>query len=427
MLFQITRNISTTLYVGVLFLSYMWLYITYFYRHRAITRAIVPSPMASLFLLSLVWIPFVSLAHMEMGDYLIAFPRYFVTFPFILFCFLYREYRYEFVKQVFRIVCVFITVSVLSIPYQIAFGRVSFFAEPGYREGLERYASLAGSMSGLGTLGALSLGLLLFAGDILFTKGKKTLLITITVLGMLMTLQKAAVANIAICFVAYVLIGGKGVFIRRSLVTIGISLLAYVAYSIFRGSQFGLYMDTIVRYSLSDSSLRIGQDLMDRIWELPSLVIKYHDMRFLDFVSGIGFSSLSGTLGLSKFPMAHNTYFDLLLSGGMLHLVSYLALMIRIPLRVIHKKLGGIKIGSMDRGYSIIIVLLLVNMLIGGGTFYQPIAAVVIFVTICSYDAVTREVGLSMRRSLSEQKETPVDGCSIQPEATGQGMGRNEG
>jgi O-antigen ligase len=427
LLFQITRNISTTLYAGVLFLSYMWLYITYFYRHRAITRAIVPSPMASLFLLSLVWIPFVSLAHMEMGDYLIAFPRYFVTFPFILFCFLYREYRYEFIKQIFRIICVFIAVSALSVPYQIAFGRVSFFAESGYREGLERYASLAGSLSALGTLGALSLVLLLFAGDMLFTKTKRTLLIIITVLGMLMTLQKAAVANTAICFVAYVLIGGNGRLIKRSLAVIGLCLLAYGAYSVFRGSQFALYIDSIVRYSLLDSSVGMKQDLMQRTFKFPLATIRYFDMRFLDFISGIGFPSLAGTVGLSKFPSAHNNYFDLLLSGGVLHLVSYLVLMIRIPLKVIHKKLRGMKISSMDSGYSMVVILFLINMLIGAATFYQPITTVVIFVTICSYDVVTREVSLSMRRSLSRQQETPIGGCGVQPEATGQGMGGSEG
>jgi len=387
--------------------------------------------MALLFLVSLVWIPFVSMGHMEMGDYITAFPRYFVTFPFILFCFLYREYRYEFVKQIFRIVCVFITVSVLSVPYQIVFGRVSFFAETfaeiGYREGLEKYASLAGSMVALGSLGALSLGLLISAGDILFTKSKKTLLIIITVLGLLTTLSKAAVVNIAICFVAYVFIGGEDGLIRRSLTIIGVCLLTYGSYSVLRGSQFAPYINTIVSYSLSGSSFRIEQDLMQRIWALPSLVIKYHDMRFLDFVSGFGFSPLSGTVGLSKFPMAHNIYFDLLLSGGTLHLVSYLALMIRIPLKAIHKRLRGIKISSIDRGYSMTIALLLVNMLIGGDSFYQPIATVVIFVTICSYDAVTREVDFSMRRLLSEQKETLIAGYSVQPEVTGRGMGRDKG
>jgi O-antigen ligase len=383
--------------------------------------------MASLFLLSLVWIPFVSLAHMEMGDYLIAFPRYFVTFPFILFCFLYREYRYEFIKQIFRIICVFIAVSALSVPYQIAFGRVSFFAESGYREGLERYASLAGSLSALGTLGALSLVLLLFAGDMLFTKTKRTLLIIITVLGMLMTLQKAAVANTAICFVAYVLIGGNGRLIKRSLAVIGLCLLAYGAYSVFRGSQFALYIDSIVRYSLLDSSVGMKQDLMQRTFKFPLATIRYFDMRFLDFISGIGFPSLAGTVGLSKFPSAHNNYFDLLLSGGVLHLVSYLVLMIRIPLKVIHKKLRGMKISSMDSGYSMVVILFLINMLIGAATFYQPITTVVIFVTICSYDVVTREVSLSMRRSLSRQQETPIGGCGVQPEATGQGMGGSEG
>src|SRR5664280_3595650 len=117
--------------------------------------------------------------------------------------------------------------------------------------------------------------------------------------------------------------------------------------------------------------------------------------------------------------MAHDNYFDLLLSGGVLHLVSYLVLMVRIPLKVIHKRLRGMKISSIDSSYSMVVILFLINMLIGAATFYQPIATVVIFVTICSYDAVTREVSLSMRRSLSEQKETAIAGCNAQPEVIG--------
>lgn len=404
LLFHITRNINTTLYVGVLFLSYAWLYITYFYRNRVIknTSGIRFRPITLLFLLSLMWIPFISLLNMDMSDYLIAFPRYFVTFPFILFCFLYKEYNYELIKQVFRILCVFMAVSALSIPYQIAFGRIFFFAESGYRVGLERYATLAGSLTALGTLGALSLILLLFTDDMLFTKGKKTLLIIITLLGMLMTLQKTAVANIIICLVAYVLIDGKSSFIKRSFAVIGICLLAYGAYFIFRETQFALYIDSIFRYSVSDSSLGIKQDLMQRIWEYPSLVIKYHDMSFSDFIFGIGLSSLSGTVGLPKFPMAHNNYFDLLFSGGIIHLVSYLILMIRIPLKVIINKLKGIKINIVDRSYSMIIILLLINMLIGEATFYQPIATVSIFVTICSYDKVKREIKVQTREHMGE-------------------------
>jgi O-antigen ligase len=125
-------------------------------------------------------------------------------------------------------------------------------------------------------------------------------------------------------------------------------------------------------------------------------------MSFSDFIFGIGLSSLSGTVGLPKFPMAHNNYFDLLFSGGIIHLVSYLILMIRIPLKVIINKLKGIKINIVDRSYSMIIILLLINMLIGEATFYQPIATVSIFVTICSYDKVKREIKVQTREHMGE-------------------------
>lgn len=395
LLFQITRNISTTIYIGVLFLSYTWLYITHFYSYKSLSDINVNTyrPLTALFILSLMLIPPISMINMEMNEFLMAIPRFLVTFPFILFCFLYKShFSYKLIKQTSRIFCVFIALSALSLPYQIFFGRISFFATSGYREGLERYASLAGSLTSLGTLGALALVLLLFSDDILFGKIKKTLLIIVIMLGMFMSLQKAAVANVIICFVAFVLINGKSSFIKRAIFAAVLCISVYGTYFLFKETQFAIYIESIFRYSLSDSSLGIEQDLLGRFWERPYTVIIYHDMDLLDYIFGIGLSSLSGTMGLPNLPMAHNNYFDLLFSGGILHFVSYLSLMIMIPLKVIVKKSKGIRLNIIDRSYSIIIFLLLINMTIGAGGYYQPIAAVIIFITIFSYDKVSNSI-----------------------------------
>lgn len=394
LLFQITRNISTIVYIGVLFLSYAYLYSIYIFGNRSHENLskINFTPIALLFLLSLIWIPFISLANIEMDEYLIAFPRYFVTFPFILFCFIYKEYSYNLIRKVLLAMCIFMAGASLSIPYQIVFGNISFFVDSSYREGFIRYASLAGSLPALGTLGGFSLAILLFTGELLFTKTKKNILIIIIILGMLMSLSKAAVVNILICFVSYILINGKFSSSKRIINVIGLCALTYGVYFIFRETQFALYIQSLIRYSFSRGSLGIGKDLIDRIWERPNIVIQYHNMGVFDFMFGIGFPSLSGILGLPKLPMAHNNYFDLIFSGGIIHFFSFMFLIIRIPLKVICKKIKGFRINEIDRSYSIVVLLILVNMIIGAASFYQPIGAVFIFFIICSYNNATDRV-----------------------------------
>ena len=65
-----------------------------------------------------------------------------------------------------------------------------------YRGGLERYASLAGSLTALGTLGAYALVISFFLGDKLFNKRINFVISALIIMGMLLTLQKAAILNI---------------------------------------------------------------------------------------------------------------------------------------------------------------------------------------------------------------------------------------
>jgi hypothetical protein len=391
LLFHITRNISTPMYIGVLFLSYAWLYHTYIYGNMTIkyNLNIKFRPVALLFILSLIWLPFISLLNMNMSDYLASLPRYLVTLPFIFFCFLYQQYRYELAKHILRLFCIVMTIAGLSIPFQIMFGRIYFLAETQMREGYERYASLAGSLTALGSLGGISLAILLFTNNELFSKKQKIMLVVTTVLCMLMTLQKAAVVNIIICLVFYTFLYGSSSFIKKSFSLLGMGLFTIAIFYSLLDTEFGKYIDSIVNYTFADTSVGVKGDFIIRMWDLPSRLVYYHDLNWLDFIFGIGFPALAGTLGNSQFPMAHNNYFDLIFSGGIIHLVSFLILLIQIPFKVMKKKVKGIRINNIDRSYSIVIILILINMMIGAPSFYQPIYAVIIFFIIFSYDKVT--------------------------------------
>ena len=85
LLFHITRNISTIVYVGLLFFAYTLLYIVYFgtkWKNGNVFK-IEYKPIELFFVFSLMMIPVISLLNMEINEFIISFGRYMVTFPFI--------------------------------------------------------------------------------------------------------------------------------------------------------------------------------------------------------------------------------------------------------------------------------------------------------------------------------------------------------
>jgi hypothetical protein len=390
LMFQITRNISTAFYILVLFMSYCWLYYLFFFGNRR-NIMIKKNIIEVFFTLTLIWIPIISLLFTNNSDYITAFARFFVTFPFMLFCFLYKDYNINLIRKVLRIICLFMAFSSLSIPYQILFGKIPFLADSGFREGLERYSSFAGSLTALGTLGGFSLAILLLSKNLLFSKYIRLVLIFITIVGMIMSLQKAAIINVALCLLIYLFVSRKGNFIKRLISLIFMCTILYIIYSYLKDTILGLYIDNLIKYSTSDSSVGTKSDLLDRMWEYPSIVISYNHLNAFNILTGVGFIALSGTLGLPNFPMSHNSYFDLLLSGGAFHLLLYIALLIRIPLNLFIKFIKGNVISNIDEIYSSVVLLIFINMLIGAATFYQPIGAVIIYFIIYSYNRINHQ------------------------------------
>ena len=385
LLFQITRNISMVGYVGILLMAYLCLYIVYFHKRGNVA----PSLLGGVFLLTLLWIPVISLAHMDPSKYLIAFTRYCITLPFVFFMFIYNQYSFSLVTRVLRVLCVYMACAALSIPYQIMFGPISFFAESSFRDGLVRYASLAGSLTALGTLGSFALAILLFSGDLLFSRRNKNFLIAIILTGMLMSLQKAAVVNIIICFAAFVLMNDQISFSRKISVIVGIFLIAFVLDLMFDDSPFSIYVQSLFDYTFSETSVGVSQDLASRLWHRPQSVVNYHKIRLSSVVLGIGFPALGGILGLAHLPMSHNNYFDLLFSGGIIHFLSFLLLLGKVIIGTVRKRLAQSRLNQIDRAYFVVTLLIMGNMVIGAASFYQPISSVFTFWIICSYKRAT--------------------------------------
>ena len=388
LLFQTVRNINLVLYMVVLFFSYALLYINFFFNRSAIKVKFIFSKI--LFLFTLFCIPIVSLGHIPINEYLVALPRYLVTLPMIIFLALYKDYRFKYINSVLKLFVVFILFASLSIPYQIIFGPITFLAEMSYRGGLERYASLAGSLTALGTLGAYALAISLFLGDRLFNKKISLSVNTLICIGMLMTLQKAAIINILLILTIFLFWRLR---IKKLVKIIFLAILIYGSYLILQKSlnDFFLvqYIETIVNYSFTQNDVGTANDLLKRLWYYTENMITINKVTTLGLFIGIGFKALSGTMGLPHHPMLHNNYYDLLFSGGILHLISFLIIAARIPMKVFYKKITKRQYSTYEFIYASIVILILINMLIGGSSFYQPVVSVITFFVVFSYDYIS--------------------------------------
>lgn len=375
LLFQITRNINLMIYTGILLFAYIGLYTTYIYESiKTRGNILFKVDMGELiFIFGSISIPIISLLYLPINEYFIALPRYLVTFPFIIFSLFYYNWNAKIIEKIYKSYVYFIMLSSLSIFYQVLFGPIYFFAEPSRREGLVRYASLAGSLTALGTLGAYALAILLFDKRSFF-KRQNIILQIIIILGMGMSLQKAAIANILVVYGIKFLLKTKRKISKIILLILSLIIILTILNTFYNNNVIYIYLRKIILYTFnSNSQTGTNQDVLDRILKYPKVVLIYNSIKLKDLFLGIGFKALSGTMGLSNYPMAHNNFVDVFLLGGIFFWFNYLILLIR----------NFFKNNNLLE--KVLCFLFLLNMLIGAATLYQPVSCVIMIVVIISY------------------------------------------
>ena len=380
LLFQIIRNISLIGYTGILFLSYAVLYLIYFNESKKNFGHIFFERVRGaklMFLVTYFLIPVITL--FDIDYFMVAFPRFFVTFPFVLFCFICPILDENNFRSVKKILVIFSTLAAFSLVIQIFTGPISFFADSSIREGLDRYSTLAGSLTVFGTTGAIAILFLLFDKK-LFNNFPRIFNIIAISIGLLASLQKSAIINLVIIFFIAIVLVPKKIKIHLKFRSIIIFIFLMFSLSVFfllygerfNNSVIAQYINTTINYTFTNSTtVGVSDDLYSRLFERPLRVISFHNISGSDFLFGIGLKALGGTMGLSFLPMAHNNYFDLLLSGGIIHLTSFLI--------IVSKSLHNMFFIQKKNDETIALTLLLVNMFIGAGNFYQPQICVILF------------------------------------------------
>ena len=294
-------------------------------------------------------------------------------------------------KDALGVLCWFLFFASLSLAWQYFYGPVSWFAESSERAGGERYASLAGSLTSFGVL--VGVGILIAL--VQYNGNLRVLLVVALLVGAVLSLQKAALANVVLAVVLACRLGG----ISRQLgwaaiVTFCTTALTFV---FFIGSSVGEVDNQIYRQLvgvvLADPDLSgdvsFVDSVIDRVGKLPLEMVEFHGYRTLFF--GAGVFGASGVLGYPELPMAHNGLFELIgifgflvggLAGGALTILFFVAL--RFLART--KQSPKSELGLLYGVYAIWFL----NYVFSGGGVFHPVCAAVLWVTTLRIRAIAR-------------------------------------
>jgi hypothetical protein len=222
--------------------------------------------------------------------------------------------------------CVYVAVVALaavSLFYQVVNGPIEWFAEASERAGVQRYASLLGSLTVFGT--AAPIGLLVAAMYVrrpLVFVGLATLIFA----GGVMSLQKSAIAGFVVMLPFVLLLIERGTRIRLGIAlgVLAAFVLAFVPAELLDYALVGWdYFSSAGTGGGTD--VGIGESIVSRLTELPREVVAYHGLEKMLF--GVGLQGAGGVFGFPDLPMPHNGIVDYLAIGGVPYLVYGLVLL----------------------------------------------------------------------------------------------------
>ncbi|WP_133239996.1 hypothetical protein [Limnohabitans planktonicus] len=245
-----------------------------------------------------------------------------------------------------------------------------------------RYASLVGSLTAYG----VAVGFPALAAFYYFKKLNGFLIFIILSIGAALSLQKSALANIAIVIIfAWWLkfIEFKNIFTFAP--TIGVVAILIFYISEFNGSQF----ETVLRYmqGVLTSETELSNDvnffesMVDRFTALPYEALIYFETH--EFLYGAGVFGGAGAMGYDNIPMAHNGLIELILMFGVFvggPIILFLIYLLIKSILIISNRLNAAntEIGFLSASY----IQWFVNYVFSGGGLFQPVSASIFWLLV---------------------------------------------
>ena len=343
---------------------------------------------------SLLVIPIISLVCYPEYFTLTSVARFLFVLPLLVLTLVFV--RVDRFSKILKFYILFSILCGASVLYQIKFGPVSWFAEASSRDGLVRYSSLAGSLTILGVSGGLALPFAFF----LIRRGLlRCVVLAAIAIGMLLSLQKAAVINLVIfaglVFWYFLKKGELGFIVLIVVLLTGFVALLYsfdvsyavsVVNNVFR---IGQASESYTDYSFSES-------ILSRLWGLPSVVLDYHGPYSL--IVGVGIAGGAGVFGNEELPMSHNALLDYLFIGGIPYLLIFMisaSYAIQKCLRCIQQDTAN---QGLHRACLWFFLIFLANMPFASGMQFQPVLGGIFYAVLGWYLIVPKKTVDSLQK-----------------------------
>lgn len=401
-LFHVSRNL-TSIYYAVLGLVLLCFSFSVFCNAKRIKLTPLVCVLFVFVILCWVYVTLISVSHSDVyGAELVGVIRFWAAIPLLAVAAVLSRTSIE---VPMRIVSVFFVFAALSYVWQYYFGAIGWFAEASERAGGDRFASLAGSLTAYGVMVGVPTLAALF-----FFKGLARLLIFLVLtLGALMSLQKAALANvvIAVLFSAWL-----GMVRWKTLMMAFFTAMLIVVFLIGSGVQEwgGNVSRQLIGAVTFNTEISTDVSFFDSVWDrltdLPSEALGFY-MEHIVF--GAGVFGGAGALGYPHYPMPHNGLVEVIsifgvLVGGFIDLLLLFMFFFSMIGLLLRCKVVGSEVGFLYSAYAIWFI----NYLFSGGGLFHPVGALIFWLVVFRILALGRDGRM--------HSNTPGSSCSAHGE-----------
>jgi len=323
--------------------------------------------------------------------------RFLFAFPVFLAAFAYIHTVEDLEKSLVSTTVV-VAVLYLSIPWQIAFGQLSWLPSDYERGGFERYASLLGNVTAVG----IAVGFYLAPALFLVRDTRLRLFLVVALLiSSAASLSKAAIMNVALV----PLIGLAQGFIpqlrvwqnwsRSDVFKVGAVFVVSIAVALAIPSVRDRLLVNLASYGVESAEkaddVSIDQSIGERIFQHPKEIIdnlykQYHEV---GWITGAGFGMSSTALVPEKDQlsiMAHNEYFEFLGIGGIFYVLLFIIIISYSIYKILFHTLYSKNTVHRHVFATLIVIFInyVVNLPFANGLVYQPLQAATFWVLIYS-------------------------------------------
>ena len=314
----------------------------------------------------------ISILDIGLENALNAFSRILFTtfFFYISFRYVNTWARYEMCLKIYLII---ILIAAGSLLYQNLFGELFWLQDIKSRGGVFRYASILGSMTVYGVAVGFAFLILPVLNIKYFLKVVSYFCLSV---GVLLTLQKSAIANLIISTFLIIYISNINLFNFKIFCSLSLLLFGFISIIYFNFYEHIIVLKNFLGIASEDEKLWVGHgfinNFLDRL--TPS---HFSTISYTDFIFGVGFRGLGGAVGIEG-EMGHNGILDILAMGGFLMLFTFIYIKIFIFYKVYKNTILSIK---QKRFLLSFLFIYIVNFPMFSGMLVNPSLVIPLFLT----------------------------------------------